>query len=356
MFVSKATPKTYAISMLSILLILLAGFSFAGDKKEKHGYLGVMLQDINSSLAEAMDLESKDGVLVSSVIEDGPAEKAGLLDGDVIIKFQGQSLSDYKDLTKVVRSSSVGDEVEIVVLRDGKEETLNVELGEREEQQFIFYSDKGEVHSSHDNENYFSWESDNDHDIQVFVNGMDALNDDRGFMGVELDDISEQMGDYFDVEDGNGALITSVSEDSAAEKAGLKAGDIIVKMGDEDIESAADVHSAMSDTKADDDMVVEVVRKGKDKSLNITLAELPEDRMHKRLQMFQNGNTVVDIRTPKMLFHGMPHAPRTPHSPQNIHRNMRVIVDSEEDLEEMREELEQMKEDLLELRDELKKK
>ena len=68
-------------------------------------------------------------------------------------------------------------------------------------------------------------------------------------MGVNLDDLNEQMGEYFGVEGGKGALVTEVVEDSPAAKAGLKAGDVIVKLGEKDIDSSAALHKAMADTE-----------------------------------------------------------------------------------------------------------
>ncbi len=361
MFVSKATSKTPAIALITILFMLLAGLSLAGDKNEKSGYLGVMLQDIDSSMAKAMDLDDENGILVSEVIDDSPADMAGLMDGDVIIKFQGQSLSDYKALTKAVGASSPGDEVEVVVLRDGKEITLNVELGERAERSFKFYSDGGDSYAPYaqimpglGDDNVFVWHDGDDQEMKIMMKGMPGLHEDRGFMGVELDDISEQMGDYFEVEDGKGALITSVHEDSAADKAGLKAGDIIVKMGDEEIESASDVYSALSDTKADDEMKIEVVRKGKNKSMDLTLGDLPEDQMIKNIRMIGDDHEVMDIRTPKMLFHGMPRAPHD--FPGNLQREIRILTEGENDLKEMRKELKKMQKELEKIQEELKNK
>ena len=355
MSVSKAASKTPAITLITLLFILIASLSMAGEKNEKRGYLGVMLQDIDTNLAEAMDLDDANGVLVSEVIEDCPAEKAGLQDGDVIIKFQGENLDDYNALTKAVGTFSPGDEVEVVVLRDGKEKTLNVELGERSKNVFTFYSDD-EDHNytkfGHGDEDVFVWHNGGDDDLTIILKGMEGLHEDRGFMGVELDDINEQMGSYFEVKEGNGALITSVHEDSAAEKAGLQAGDIIVKMGDEDIESAADVHSAMSGTKPEEEMKIQIVRKGENQLKTLTLSDLPKNQLIQHFEMV-NGDQSFTVRSPKMLFHGMPHAPKFP---QGLHKEIRVITESEGEIDNMREELEKMKAELMEIREELKKK
>ena len=326
------TAKTPVIfTLMAILLMLAAGLAQAGDKG---GYLGVMLQDINSSMAKAMDLDNEKGVLINEVVDDSPADEAGLQDGDVIIKFNGQELKNHKALTKAVSSSAPGEKVNVVVLRDGKEKTLKVEMGQREDKMMAFFSDDGDVHFPHDSENVFVWQGDD-------------LQGDRGFMGVEVDDISEQMGDYFDVEDGEGALITSVTEDSAAEKAGLKAGDVIVRIGDDEVESAGDVHAALAGTEPEQKLDIQVIRKGKKKSMDITLGEVPESQMIKHLEMI-GGDHNIFIKSPKMLHHGM-------QAPHQLHKEMRIIHSGDDDLKEMRHELEKMKKELKKMKAELDK-
>ncbi len=97
------------------------------------GYLGVMLQDLSPAMAKALQLGDQSGVLVSDVVDDSPAAKAGLQDGDVIVAFAGKPLSDYDSLTAAVRAAKPGEKVDVTVLRDGKKKTIKVELGERED-------------------------------------------------------------------------------------------------------------------------------------------------------------------------------------------------------------------------------
>jgi C-terminal processing protease CtpA/Prc len=320
------------IFLTVVLSLIVSGFALAGDKNEQNGYLGVMLQSISSNMAEAMDLDDEDGVLVSEVVEDGPADLAGLEDGDIIIAFNGKNIASHKSLTKAVGSSSPGDVVDLVVLRDGKKKTIEVELGEREDPHVYLQTGHRKL-----GKDFFVWNDGGDEDIEIMVNGMKFMNEDRGFMGVELDDLNEQMGRYFEVEDGNGALITSVNEDSAAEKAGLRAGDVIVQMGDEEIQSASDVHSAMAGTEPDEELQLTVIRKGTEKDINITLGEAP----------------AFGGVSPKMLYHGMPKGYHK--VPKMMHKEMRVIHEGENDLKEMRHELEKMKKELKKMKEELKK-
>jgi len=326
----KAAKTNSIFTLMAILLMLSSGMALAG---EKGGYLGVILQDINTGMAKAMDLDDEDGVLVSEVVDGSPADEAGLQDGDVIIKFKGKDLKSHSALTKAVGKSSPGEKVELVILRDGKKKTVEVELGERKEHTMVFFGD----------------EDGDSEKIKIMINDLDFLHEERGFMGVELDDINEQMGEYFDVKDGEGALITSVTEDSAAEAAGLEAGDVIVKMDGEDIESAEDVHSALAGTEPEQKMELRVIRKGKKKTLEITLGEVPENQMFKHIEMI-GGDHNIFMKSPKIMNHGMKKAHR-------MHKEMRIICDEEDDdLKEMRHELEKMKKELKKMKSELKDK
>ena len=341
----KAAKTTSILTIMAILLIFVSGLAQAG---EKGGYLGVMLKDINTRTAKALDLDDEKGVLISQVVEGSPADEAGLEDGDVIIKFKGKDLENHSALTKAVGASSPGEKVELVVLRDGKKKTIEVELGEREEKAMVFFSDDDEAHFSHDGENVFVWESkDGDSDkIKIMMDGLDILRGGRGFMGVEVDDINEQMGEYFDVKDGEGALISSVTEDSAADEAGLEAGDVIIKIEDENIKSAGDVHKALSGTEPEQKMEILVIRKGKKKTIEITLGEVPENQMFKQIEMI-GGDHNIFMKSPKMLHHVLP---------GEKDKDLRVIYDDEDDLKEMRNELEKMKKELKEMKKELKGK
>lgn len=98
----------------------------------RRGWLGVKIQDISPEIAESMGLEKAAGALVADV-PDGPAKQAGIRPGDVITRFAGQEVADAGDLTRRVADAPIGEAVPVIVLRDGKTETLQVTLGRREE-------------------------------------------------------------------------------------------------------------------------------------------------------------------------------------------------------------------------------
>lgn len=334
--------KRTALCAVCLAFLAAAPLAVAADGND--GYLGVMLQDITPSMAKALQLEENSGVMINDVVDDSPAEKAGLKDGDVILEFQGKAMGGNADLTKAVRSAGAGEKVELLVLRGGKKVKVQAELGEAK--------------------NTFNWVDAKDGKTFIFKgNGDDEdrlfpVTEERGFLGVHLDDIEGQMADYFEVKDGQGVLITEVNEDGPAAKAGLKAGDVVVKLDDQEVGSSSELHKAMAGTEPGQEIEVQVVRKGKDKSFKVTLGEMPEGMNLGDLQFFGDDGD-ISIRAPKMLFHGNgDRLPTGPHARMRMLRkdgpDIQVFTD-DEGLTELRQELKQMQKELQELKKELKK-
>jgi len=332
-----STQKAAKFSPITAIIVFLFALGASGALAgESSGYLGVILQD------------SDDGILVKEVVDGSPADDAGLKNDDVIIKFKGKDLEDHSALSEAVVESSPGENVEVVVLRDGKEKVIEIELGQREEYQNFLYSSEGELHFSPGDQNVFVWSDDDGSDqVQLMLKGMNNFSNDRGFMGIGVDDINEQMGEYFEVEDGEGALITFVNEDSAANDADLKAGDVIIKIGDHDIKSASDVHPVLAETEPGEELEIRIIRKGKKKNIDITLGEVPESQFFSSIES-SGGDNEFFIQSPKMLLHGMS-------DPHKLHKQVRILCDDENDLKEMRDELDKMKKELEKMKEELSK-
>jgi S1-C subfamily serine protease len=223
-------------------------------------WLGVVTQSLDDDLKDGLDYQG-DGVLVNRVADDSPAAKAGLKQGDVIVSMNGKSVDSPDDLQDLVRSAKAGDKAAMVVVRDGKKQTLTASLVER----------PSEMVWGDDQHRIVIRESP---DMQFDLNHMPDVADlpeiGHGRLGVELQDLNPDLGGYFSVPDGKGALIVSVVDGSAAGLAGLKAGDVIVKIGDRDIEDADDATNAIR--RSEGATPVEVVRKGKHMTLNATIA------------------------------------------------------------------------------------
>jgi membrane-associated protease RseP (regulator of RpoE activity) len=341
----KGTPEMFSLKRILVVmttcaLILVSVTALAG---EKSGYLGVMLQEISTSMAKALQMDDTGGVLVSEVIEDSPAEKAGLKDGDVVLEFNGQSTASNKALVKAVRNAAAGDEVKIKVLRGGKTKTIEVLLGEKIKEKMVWFDSGDDRHTIH-----------MDNNIEIIMEDLEgSFKLDRGFLGVQLDDLNEELGQYFGVEDGHGTLVTKVTKDSGAEEAGLKAGDVIVRLGDSEINSADDLHQAMADTKPEQEVTVQVLRKGKSKKFDVTLGEPSMDSIRKIEIISENGD--FPGHAPKMFMKHFEHK-GAPHAKHQMERMQFIEEHKMHDLEIVREELESLRLELEELRIELENK
>ena len=181
--------------------------------RTKRGWLGVLIQEISNEIADSLGMKSAKGALVSSATEGGPAQKAGVKTGDVILKFNDIDIVTMKELPKVVAGTPVGKSVPLVILRNGKKITLNVTLGELE------LAEKDNLISkSNTNKNAIS---------KTF--------DKLGFVAEELTKTNKEKFNIKKIK--NGILISTVKDGSLAQEAGLIPGMVIVRVGQIEVNS-----------------------------------------------------------------------------------------------------------------------
>ena len=180
--------------------------------RTKRGWLGVLIQEISQEIADSLGMKSVRGALVSSATEGGPAEKAGVKTGDVILKFNNIEIGSMKELPKVVAGTPVGKSVPLVILRNGKEIVLNVTLGELE------LAEKENLIGKSTNSS-----------------GQTKEYDKLGFVAEELNSKNKSKFNLKNID--NGVVITSVKDDSPAQAAGLVPGMVIVRVGQVDVNS-----------------------------------------------------------------------------------------------------------------------
>jgi serine protease Do len=186
--------------------------------KVVRGYLGVGAQDLTPALAETMGLKTQRGALIADVQPDTPASKGGLKNGDVITAVDGQPIEDAHKLTFAVGAVSPGTKLELEVLRDGNTETVTVTTAERPGD--LARSGRGGRGSGPE----------------------DLANNDEGVLnGVTVNDIAPEMRRQLNLPARlKGAVITNVEPDSAAAKAGVRAGDVILEINRQPVTSAQD--------------------------------------------------------------------------------------------------------------------
>ena len=248
-----------AVSILAAvcLLFLVAGDANAQQAKEKtstqKGWLGVAIQDITSQMEKAMDLKSRDGALVGEVERKSPAEAAGVKEGDVIVQFAGKNIEDTNDLQKAVADTKPESKVTVVVMRKGEKKTLDVVVGKQpSKSRMIAVSPRG-------------------------TGNFNVLIGAQNYQGMSLRELNEQLGQYFGVSEGSGVLVWEVEKGSAADKAGVKAGDVLTTVGKKKIKSLRDVGRALGIYDDGEKAELDVVRKGTHQALSLEVQDSEEN-------------------------------------------------------------------------------
>ncbi|WP_160009497.1 DegQ family serine endoprotease [Rhizobium sp. 18055] len=211
----------------------------------RRGWLGVRIQPVTDDIADSLGLSSARGALVAGVIKGGPVDDGSIKAGDVILKFDGKAVNEMRDLPRVVAESPVGKAVDVLVLRDGKEQTVKVTLGRLEDSdQAAAAPDGGEQHSGVINpdpdENQDMDQPDGDpaqpmpdakgKPDQPAPDAADAKN----VLGLSLSALSAETRKTFGIgESVDGVLVADVTPGSLAAEKGLKAGDVIVEVAQE---------------------------------------------------------------------------------------------------------------------------
>jgi len=304
------TPVAFAL--------IFASAAFPGQSKtaaqkedQQKGWLGVQIQDITREMKRSMDLTSMDGALVREVVKKSPAESAGIEEKDVIVEFNGKQIEDSGDLQKAVSGTKPGTKVSVIVVRKGEKKTLEATLGTYPEVKRAFVvRPKG---------------------LSSF-----AVIGRVGTQGLVLSTLNEQIAQYFEAPEGKGVLVWEVKKESAAEKAGFKAGDVITMVGRKAIDEIRDVTRALEAFDEGEKVEVEVLRKGSRKTLTLEVEE-------------ENGSRCFNI-----WFDGPQPFPK-------LQQNFRIDVPHIEletikpDMDVLRLRIDRMKDELLEQKDRLQR-
>ena len=229
-------------------------------QKASGGYLGIGGLDISPERAKALNLKEERGVEVSSLAEDGPAAKAGIKDGDVVLEFNGQPVQGTAQFQRLVRETPVGRQVKITVWRGGAAQTLTATVGENRQTTMIAPGDGSW--------NFSMPEIPAMPNIEIPHFNMSSQNPMLGIVGESLGQ-EDQLAEFFGVQDG--VLVRSVKKGSAAEKAGIKAGDVITKVDDSKVASSSEITRVLRGLKSKKTFGVTVMRNKKEMPLTVTL-------------------------------------------------------------------------------------
>jgi membrane-associated protease RseP (regulator of RpoE activity) len=246
-------------------------------------FLGVVAEDINKENMARYGMRDARGVGIKQVVKDSPAEKAGLKKDDVIVRFEGDSVTSVRKLNRLVGEVAPDQTVKLSISRSGGEQDVSVTIGKRNGSfnamgnwdQF-----KGldkieglerlkELQAMPPGANVWKWEGQ-----APGKDGMIYAFGSRRRIGISTTQLTKQLADYFGVKDGQGVLVTSVADDSPAAKAGLKAGDIITAIDGEKIEDAGDLSRGIN-KKKDGDVALTVIHNKNQRTINVTPKDDP---------------------------------------------------------------------------------
>lgn len=235
-------------------------------------WLGVEAHEVTSEKVKELKLPAERGVLVNSVAADSPAAKAGLKEKDVITEVNGQPVEGAMQFRRMIREVPAGRAVRLTVWRDGRAQTLTVTLGKAEEAHRAWIRQPGT----------FSYTMP---DITIpefpstdFNTGVWMFPGAHARLGIDAEDLSGQLGTYFGAPDGEGILVRGVSSGSPAEKAGVKAGDVITSFNDERIRSVGELRQKLTAKRDEKSVKLGVLRNKAPLTLNVELPPAPERR------------------------------------------------------------------------------
>ena len=206
--------------------------------KVVRGWLGVVIQNVTPELKDKLKLSTEKGALVADVVAGGPAEKAGIERGDVIVTFDEKNISESDDLPYVVASTPIGKTVTVEVIRKGQRESIQVEIGELEEEE------KPQV-----------------------------VSEARPNLGLTVREITPELARNFGLSETSGVVIVQVQANSPAQEAGLAPGDMILEIDQVEMKGLEQFNKMTEGYKAGDTILFLIKRRGSTLFLTLTVAE-----------------------------------------------------------------------------------
>jgi serine protease Do len=238
-------------------------------------YLGVDIRDITQDRVAALKLKEERGVEVTMVDQDAPAGKAGIKEHDVILDFNGTPVESEEQLRRMIRETPVGRTVTLGISRDGNPMKLNVQLAQHDKV----------VMGNHIEIPPIPPIPDMDFSNRIDVPNVLVMRNVSSTLGVQTENLGQQLGDFFGVKNGEGVLVRSVEKGSPADKAGVKAGDVIVRVGDERLSDRGDLSRVMRKHREGGKLSVGIVRDKREQTVTV---DVPQRRSKDSSELLLN--------------------------------------------------------------------
>ncbi|HYH86121.1 MAG TPA: PDZ domain-containing protein, partial [Pyrinomonadaceae bacterium] len=286
---------------------------FAATFFDDGGFLGVHVEEVTRGNAARYNLSGGPrGVGVKDVVKGSPAERAGLRAGDVIVRFDGESVTSVRKLTRLIVETAPEHTARVAFVRNGSEQEVSATLAKRErvmptfEGGFLpgFDSEDMKLFGERWKDHSEKWQLKGD-ELRKKLEGLQRANPGgvpfivgtSRRIGVTTSPLGRQLADYFGVS--GGVLVSSVEANSPADKAGLKAGDIITEADGAKIENAGDLVSALS-RKESGEVTLTVVRDKKQRTVRVTPERRETEGVYVRPGSFRIEGPVASITLPSV--------------------------------------------------------
>ena len=234
--------------------------------KGSGSFLGIGVQEIDADRAKALNLREERGVEVTRVEDDSPAAKGGIKTGDVVLEYNGERVEGVEQFMRMVRETPPGREVKLSIARNGNPQQLTMKTGSRKTWMTSRYGDSVDI-------------------PRIEIPEINIPDVPRALMswrssiaGIEAESLDSQLAEYFGVKEG--VLVRSVVRGSAAEKSGLRAGDVIVKVDDTRISSPREISTTIRANRSKKTLPVQVVRDKREVTLQLSVEDSASDTYH----------------------------------------------------------------------------
>ncbi|MGB5073480.1 MAG: PDZ domain-containing protein [Bacteroidota bacterium] len=248
--------------------IMRGGDDEAVSQEKPGAWLGVMIKSTIKKTSDGKVEKEEKGVFVEDIVDDSPAEKAGIKEGDQLLAFNNVTIGEPVDLTGALKKMKEGDKATVTVLRDGKQMTMDVVLGAGKERKIMISKSIRTPRAPRAPRA----------PMAGIAPGLSWMSEGgSGSYGMKIETLDKQLGEYFGAPEGQGILVKSVKKESEAEKAGFKAGDVIVRAGKKTVEDVGDFRSVLGAFDEGEKIPVKILRKGKDMTIELTAKEEEEE-------------------------------------------------------------------------------
>jgi serine protease Do len=240
-------------------------------------WLGVETNEVTADKAKELKLSAERGVVLGKVVPDSPAAKAGLKENDVVTDINGQHVEGAAQFRRMIHEIPAGRSIQLTVWRDGRAQTIRATLGKSEERHRATRPMIAPTPGT------FAFRMPEMPDIPSMEwNGNMLFGGGQPRLGIDAEDLNGQLGAFFGAPDGEGILVRDVNSSSPAEKAGVKAGDVITSLNGERIRTVGELREKLSAKRDDKDRNVKlgVLRNKSEISLTVELPAPPARTKH----------------------------------------------------------------------------